>query len=152
MARRRSVMRITIIGASGGIGAELVKQARAAGHQVVKVGRSMKSEPGPDVTPVQGSIVDRGVAERAVSGADAVAWCVGVKTLGPAALRTVTVFSEGTRRTIEAMKGAGVSRLAVSPGSVRARAEGTTGFYTTGSGCPLLLGPSTPTRIGKRLS
>jgi len=133
-------MRITIIGASGGIGAELVKQARAAGHQVVKVGRSMKSEPGPDVTPVQGSIVDRGVAERAVSGADAVAWCVGVKTLGPAALRTVTVFSEGTRRTIEAMKGAGVSRLAVITGIGAGESRGHGGFLYDWIGLPLLVG------------
>jgi len=133
-------MRITIIGASGGIGAELVKQARAAGHQVVTVGRSMKSEPGPDVTPVQGSIVDRGVAERAVSGADAVAWCVGVKTLGPAALRTVTVFSEGTRRTIEAMKGAGVSRLAVITGIGAGESRGHGGFLYDWIGLPLLVG------------
>ena len=133
-------MRITIIGASGGIGAELVKQARAAGHQVVKVGRSMKSEPGPDVTPVQGSIVDRGVAERAVSGADAVAWCVGVKTLGPAALRTVTVFSQGTRRTIEAMKGAGVSRLAVITGIGAGESRGHGGFLYDWIGLPLLVG------------
>jgi nucleoside-diphosphate-sugar epimerase len=106
-------MRIAVFGASSGIGRELAFQARTAGHHVVAVARSIGSEAAASLTPVKGSILDFGVAERAVAGADAVAWCVGVKTLGPAFLRTVTVFSEGTRRVIEAMKGSGVSRLTV---------------------------------------
>src|SRR3954466_16392144 len=87
-----------------------------AGHHVVAVARSIGSEPAPNLTPIRGSILDPGVAERAVSGADAVAWCVGSRTLGPVFLHTVTLFSEGTKRSIAAMNGAGVSRLAVITG------------------------------------
>ena len=83
-------MRIVISGASHGIGAELAKQARAAGHHVVAVARSMTSEPASDLIPIKGSIIDPGVAECVVDGAEAVAWCLGVKTLGPAAQREST--------------------------------------------------------------
>jgi putative NADH-flavin reductase len=92
------------------------------------------------LTPVKGSIFDPGMAERAVAGADAVAWCVGVKTLGPAFLRTVTVFSEGTRRVIEAMKGAGVSRLAVITGIGAGESRGHGGLLFEWIGLPLVLG------------
>ena len=109
-------MRIVDFGASSGIGRELVLQARTGGHHAVAVARSIRSEAAASLTPVKGSVLDPGVAERAVAGADAVAWCVGVRTLGPAFLRKVTVFSEGTRRAIEAMQEAGVSRLAVITG------------------------------------
>ena len=93
-------MRIVVFGASGGIGRELVLQARTGGHHAVAVARSIGSEAAASLTLVRGSVLDPGVAESAVAGADAVAWCVGVRTLGPAFLRKVTVFSEGTRRAI----------------------------------------------------
>jgi putative NADH-flavin reductase len=133
-------MRITVIGASHGIGAELVKQARAAGHQVVAVSRSMRLEPASDLVPVSGSILDLGVAERAVKAADAVAWCLGVKTLGPAALRTVTVFSDGTDRTINAMKAAGVHRLVAITGIGAGESRGHGGFLYDWIGLPLIAG------------
>jgi putative NADH-flavin reductase len=133
-------MRIAVIGASHGIGAELVKQAGAAGHQVVAVSRSMNPEPASDLLPVKGSILDPGIAERAVRGADAVAWCLGVKTLGPAALRTVTVFSEGIQRTIEAMKAAGVSRLVAITGIGAGESRGHGGFLYDRIGLPLIVG------------
>jgi putative NADH-flavin reductase len=133
-------MRIVIIGASHGIGAELAKQARAAGHHVVAVARSMTSEPASDLIPIKGSIIDPGVAECAVDGAEAVAWCLGVKTLGPAALRMVTVFSEGTRRTIEAMNAAGVSRLVVITGIGAGESRGHGGFLYDWIGLPLIAG------------
>jgi len=88
-------MRIVVIGASKGIGAALLDQAWSAGHHVVAVGRGVSVGERGNVTPIQGSILDPGVAERAVAGADGVAWCVGNRQLGPAALRKVTLFSEG---------------------------------------------------------
>ena len=93
-------MRIVVFGAGSGIGRQLVLQARTAVHHAVAVARSIGSEAAASLTLVRGSVLDPGVAERAVAGADAVAWCVGVRTLGPAFLRKVTVFSEGTRRAI----------------------------------------------------
>jgi putative NADH-flavin reductase len=133
-------MRIVVFGASSGIGRELVLQARTGGHHATAVARSIGSEAAASLTPVKGSILDPGVAERAVAGADAVAWCVGVKTLGPAFLRTVTVFSEGTRRLIEAMKGAGVSRLAVITGIGAGESRGHGGLLYEWIGLPLIIG------------
>ena len=133
-------MRIAVVGASSGIGRELVFQARTAGHHAVAVSRSMGSEEAPRLTRVKGSILDPGVAERAVAGADAVAWCLGVRTLGPAFLRTVTVFSEGTSRTIEAMNGAGVSRLAVITGLGAGESRGHGNFFYDWIALPLALG------------
>jgi putative NADH-flavin reductase len=133
-------MRIAVLGASSGIGRELVQQARTAGHHVVAVARSSRSQAAPNLTPVEGSILDPGVAERAVSGADAVAWCVGSGTLGPAVLRTVTVFSEGTKRTITAMKGAGVSRLAVITGVGAGESRGHGGLLYEWIGVPFVIG------------
>jgi putative NADH-flavin reductase len=133
-------MRIAVFGASSGIGRELVLQARTAGHHAVAVARSIRSEPAASLTPVKGSVLDPGVADRAVVGADAVAWCVGVNTLGPAFLRTVTVFSAGTRRVIEVMKNAGVSRLVVITGIGAGESRGHGGLLYEWIGLPLILG------------
>ena len=133
-------MRIAVFGASSGIGRELVLQARRGGHHVVAVARSIGSEAAASLTPVKGSVLDPGVAERAVTGTDAVAWCVGVKTLGPAFLRKVTVLSEGTRRTVEAMKGAGVRRLAVITGIGAGESRGHGGLLYEWIGLPLIVG------------
>jgi putative NADH-flavin reductase len=133
-------MRIAVVGASHGIGAELARQAQAAGHHVVAIARHMKSGPTAGLIQVEGSILGPGIAERAIAGADAVAWCLGVKTLGPAALRTVTVFSEGSRRTIEAMKVAGVSRLVAITGIGAGESRGHGGFLYDWIGLPLIAG------------
>ena len=133
-------MRIAVLGASSGIGRDLVQQATTAGHHVVAVARSIGADATPNLTPVKGSILDPGVAERAVTGVDAVAWCVGAKTLGPAFLRTVTVFSEGTRRAIEAMKRAGVNRLAVITGIGAGESRGHGGVLYDWIGLPLIVG------------
>ena len=137
---RQMPMRIVVFGASSGIGRELVLQARTGGHHAVAVARSIGSEAAASLTPVRGSVLDPGVAERAVAGADAVAWCVGVRTLGPAFLRKVTVFSEGTRRAIEAMQEAGVSRLAVITGIGAGESRGHGGLLYEWIGLPLIVG------------
>jgi NAD(P)-dependent dehydrogenase (short-subunit alcohol dehydrogenase family) len=59
-------MRIAIFGASSGIGRELVLQARTAGHHAVAVARGIGSEAAASLTPVKGSVLEPGVAERAV--------------------------------------------------------------------------------------
>src|SRR3954470_5676946 len=133
-------MRMAVLGASSGIGRQLVHQARMAGHYVVAVARSIGSEPAPNLTPIRGSTLDPGVAERAVAGSDAVAWCVGSRTLGPAFLHTVTLFSEGTKRTVAAMKGAGVSRLAVITGVGAGESRGHGGLLYEWIGLPFIIG------------
>jgi uncharacterized protein YbjT (DUF2867 family) len=87
-----------------------------------------------------GSILKPDVADRATSGVDAVAWCVGVKTLGPALLRRVTVFSEGTRTTIEAMKRNRLSRLVAITGIGAGESRGHGGLLYDWLGLPFVVG------------
>ena len=109
-------MRIAVIGATRGIGACLVDQARTAGHDVTAVGRSLDLAPAPDLDVVQGSITDPAITARAVEKADAVAWCAGGTDFGPAWLKRVTWMSEGTRLLVGAMRSRGVRRLVAVTG------------------------------------
>lgn len=133
-------MRIAVIGATLGVGLALTNQARAAGHAVTAVGRSLKPSLAPDLITVAGSIEDGNVARRAVDGADAVAWCAGGHGFGPAALRHVDWISRGTAVLIEAMRGAGVSRLAVVTGVGIGDSRGHGGFVHDRVLQPLALG------------
>ena len=56
-----------ITGASGGIGAALVKAYRDRNYRVVATARSMEPLSGDDVVVVSGDIADRKTAERAIS-------------------------------------------------------------------------------------
>ena len=56
-----------ITGASGGIGAALVKAYRDRNYRVVATARSMEPLIGNDVVVVAGDIADRKTAERAIS-------------------------------------------------------------------------------------
>ncbi len=63
-----SEQRVAVItGASGGIGAALVKAYRDRNYRVVATARSMEPLSGDDVVVVSGDIADRKTAERAIS-------------------------------------------------------------------------------------
>src|SRR5271163_4791532 len=63
-----SEQRVAVItGASGGIGAALVKAYRDRNYRVVATARSMEPLSGDDVMVVSGDIADRKTAERAIS-------------------------------------------------------------------------------------
>src|SRR5208337_5157667 len=69
---RRSAMgavrKVAVItGASGGIGAALVKAYRDRDYRVVATARSMRPSHDDDVITVSGDIADRKTAERAIS-------------------------------------------------------------------------------------
>lgn len=135
-------MRIAVIGATKGIGKAVAEQARAAGHHVVAVGRSLKPLPPevPRLTHVVGSILDEGVAEEAVERADAVAWCLGAGPYGPEGSAEVTIFSEGTARVLEAMRATGVMRIGVITGVGSGDSRGHGGFLYDTLAYPLALG------------
>lgn len=98
-------MKITVIGGSQGMGAQLAIAAVKAGHEVTVVSRSGTA---PDGTiAVAGSATDAEVARMAVASADAVVITVGAAT-GVHHARTAV-----TRSVIEAMKGTGVRRLVI---------------------------------------
>ncbi|MEE1751759.1 NAD(P)-dependent oxidoreductase [Streptomyces sp. SP18CS02] len=105
-------MRLTVFGASGGIGRQIVEQALAAGHHVTAVVR----DPGAvtatggrlEVAPVR--FDDPGALRAAVAGRDAV-----LSGLGPRSRKHVGVASALTRLVVEALEETGTRRfLAVS--------------------------------------
>ena len=68
-------MRITILGASGGTGRELVKQALAGGHEVTAFVRTPAklTITHPALLVLQGNVSDASAVSNAVAGRD-VAW------------------------------------------------------------------------------
>lgn len=105
-------MKITVIGASRGIGRKVVDHALARGHSVRALARSA-DRMGIDAQgfePVTGDATDPVALARAVEGADAVILTLGVPR-DIRALKRTTLFSDATRALIPVMAAAGVRRL-----------------------------------------
>lgn len=102
-------MRVTIFGATGGIGRCILDQATRAGHEVTAVVRDPSKLPS-DVHTVRAdmSTVDSAVLETAVGGADAV-----LSALGPRNARMAGIASAATSAIIDAMKATGARRIVV---------------------------------------
>jgi uncharacterized protein YbjT (DUF2867 family) len=102
-------MKLTIVGATGGIGRLLLEQAVAAGHEVTAVVRNPANLTRPvRAVKVDLSRPDLAALESAVLGADAV-----VSGLGPRSRADAGVTAQGTRAIIAAMKETGTRRLIV---------------------------------------
>lgn len=119
-------MNVLIIGATRGIGRELLQQALTGGHHVTVLARDPHriTARHERLKIVQGDILDETAVLRAMSGQDAVCCSIGVKVPG---IR-VTVFSEGTRNVLSAMKQAGVRRLICVTGIGAGDSRGHGGF------------------------
>jgi putative NADH-flavin reductase len=102
-------MRITIFGATGGVGRQAVEQAVDAGHEVTVVVRD-PSKLTRVVRVVQADLssVDVNVIEGAVRGADGVLSCLGPRSKPEAKELIVT---KSTSLIIRAMKETGTHRL-----------------------------------------
>jgi len=102
-------MNLTIFGANGGIGREVVTQALDAGHHVTASIRNPAklTATHPNLTVITGELTDRDAVQRAVHGADAV-----ISALGPSLDRKATGMPlvEGTRTIVDAMRAEGVER------------------------------------------
>jgi uncharacterized protein YbjT (DUF2867 family) len=102
-------MKITVFGATGGIGGQVVEQALAAGHKVVAVVRESSAydvrHPSLAVIRVPG-LEDAGLLRPALDGSAAVVSGVGARSrkAGP-------VASTSTRSILTAMAAAGVNRF-----------------------------------------
>ena len=102
-------MRLTVFGATGGVGRELAAQALDAGHHVTAYARN----PGkldlthPNLTVIAGHLTDREAVQRAVRGANAV-----ISALGPSLDRKATGMPllVGTRTFLDAMAAEEVER------------------------------------------
>lgn len=96
-----------MVGGNGGTGAEVVRQARAAGHDVTCVSRGGAASLPEGVRNLVGDALSPAVAREAVTGADAVVVTVG-GSAGAGRHRT-----DVTRSLVAAMQEAGVRRLVV---------------------------------------
>ena len=96
-------MKLTVFGATGGVGRHVVSQALDCGDEVTAYVRSpAKLEVSdPRLTVIAGELTARDSVRRAVSGADAV-----INALGPSLDRNATGMPlvEGTRNIVDAME------------------------------------------------
>jgi putative NADH-flavin reductase len=102
-------VRLTIFGASGGTGTQLVRQALERGHEVTAVVRdpARLDVPAHDrLNVVTADVTDPAAIEQPVAGADAV-----VSALGPRGTGPTTVCQDGARGITEAMAKTGVRRF-----------------------------------------
>jgi len=102
-------MKLTIVGATGGIGSRIRTQALAAGHDLTAVVRNPVAQP-PGTRAVVADLAapDPDALRAAVEGADAV-----LSALGPRTATEAGVVARGTNALAAAMTAAGVRRLIV---------------------------------------
>ncbi len=102
-------MNILIVGATRGIGRQLLEQALTSGHNVTALVRDPRrlALQHERLRVVKGDILDSDSVARVMAGQEAVCCTIGIKLPWP----PVTVFSEGTRNLLQAMKKTGVRRL-----------------------------------------
>ena len=106
-------MRVTVTGASGHIGANLVRALLAAGHRVTALHRSRcRSLIGLDVVHVHGDVRDAGAVARSVAGAEAVFHLAARVTIDGDRDGTARAINVGgTAQVADACLRAGVGRL-----------------------------------------
>ena len=105
-------MKLTVIGATGGIGRALLSQALEAGHDVTAVART-PSRVEADVRVVAADMTDPDPAAltSAIEGADAV-----LSAIGPRRRTETGIVSRGTAAIVDAMLDAGVRRVLIVAG------------------------------------
>jgi putative NADH-flavin reductase len=107
-------MKVTIFGATGRTGQQLITQALAAGHEVVAYVRNpgKVTQTHPRLQIVVGSLEDDGALGQALHGADAV-----LSGLGPVGNQPDYVLGRSAPHLIGAMQAEGVSRLVLATGA-----------------------------------
>ncbi|MGW0476256.1 NAD(P)-dependent oxidoreductase [Streptomyces coeruleorubidus] len=103
-------MRVSVFGATGGIGRHVTRQLLDEGHDVAALVRTPAKLTITDtgLTVITGALSDRAAVEQAVTGADAV-----ISALGPSLKRsaTGTPLTDGTRVIVAAMREQKVARF-----------------------------------------
>jgi putative NADH-flavin reductase len=112
-------MKLTVFGATGGVGRELVTQALDAGHHLTAYARNPAKLDltHANLTVTAGQLTDRHAVQHAVHGADAV-----ISALGPSLHRKATgmPLRDGTRTILDAMGAERVERyIAIATPSLR---------------------------------
>ena len=102
-------MRLTVLGATGGIGTEVVRQALARRHEVTAVVRDpakLTVPPAAALTVITADVMDPTAIKPALDGTDAVASALGPRRGGPP-----SILTDSMRAILAAMDGASVRRL-----------------------------------------
>ncbi|GAA1056933.1 NADH-flavin reductase [Agromyces luteolus] len=103
-------MRIAVLGATGRTGGEVVRQALAAGHEVVAyVRRPEAMNAAAGLTIVGGQLEDGAALVRALAGCDAVVITLGPKVTQP----NVPIMQTAVPAVIAAARTTGVDRVVV---------------------------------------
>jgi len=128
---------LSIIGATRGIGFELLRQAAAAEHEITVLARHPENLPfqDPKVRVLAGEIQDPLAVSVAVENQEAVCTCIGISPTR----KPVSVFSDGMRHVLSAMKEHGVRLLIAVTGIGAGDSGGHGGFMYDRIFNPLLL-------------
>jgi putative NADH-flavin reductase len=104
-------MKLAIFGASGYTGQEILKQALAQGHQVTALTRSESSITiqHPNLTIVEGNVLDAQTVNSIVKNQDAVIQCLGIGGKGYG--KPNPIVSDATKIIVQEMEKEHVSRL-----------------------------------------
>ena len=130
-------MKFTIIGASHGIGRELLKLALSQGHEVTVLARQPEkiNESAPNLKVIKGDILDLNSVKESIDSRDAICVCIGI----PPTFKSVDVFSKGTQNVLNAIGENSSQRLVVVTGIGAGDSKGHGGFLYDKIVNPLLL-------------
>ncbi|MFZ4859433.1 MAG: NAD(P)-dependent oxidoreductase [Desulfuromonadaceae bacterium] len=130
-------MKITVIGATRGIGLALVKMALERGHEVTALVRDPKKMPleHPKLKICVGDILSKSSVETALAGQDAVCTTIGASP----SLKPMDIFSEGSKNVLAAMKALPDIKLIAVTGIGAGDSRGHGGFLYGKIFQPLLL-------------
>jgi putative NADH-flavin reductase len=131
-------MRILVIGATGGTGREIVREALAKAYQVNALARSATDAapllPGANI--IEGDARDGEAVAKALAGCDGVISALGTKL---SLLHEETLLSTATRVLINQMQKQGIARLVCVTGIGAGDSRGHGGFLYDYIAQPLLL-------------
>ena len=130
-------MKLLVIGATRGIGRNLVEQALDEGHSVRVLVRDAERLPARHdrLDVVKGDIRDKEAVRHAVANQDAVCITIGINPTR----KSVSVFSEGTQNVIDAMSGNASGLLICVTGIGAGDSQHHGGFFYDKIFNPLLL-------------
>lgn len=102
-------MKLTVLGATGATGEQVVRYGLAAGHEVTAVVRRPEAVrvADPRLRVITGDVLQPESLAPGIAGADAVLSALGSRTMR----QPTTVYSAGTAAVLGAMRDAGVRRF-----------------------------------------
>ena len=132
-------MNVLIVGATRGIGRQVLEHALVSGDNVTALVRDPQrlATRHERLRVVKGDILDANSVAVAMAGQNAVCCSIGVKVPWP----KIRVFSEGTKNLLRAMKQAGVKRLICVTGIGAGDSRGHGGFFYDRVFYPLVARP-----------